>query len=253
MDFQEQTKRLNEEAMQLRNEAKKERDKLFLQRERLNESVKKETKKLVENAMEEANEIILSLRNLLDNPNESSIFEAHKLRKSLKKYIINSENEFEGITEEISGNIVVGDSVLIKSLNSEGKVVSINEQRNEATVKFGAISSKIKLNNLQRIKNKNINKKQKLIKTNLTLKNDKIENAINLIAKTGDEAIILLEEFVDQAVLGGINELRIIHGIGTGVLRKKVQEYLKQNKNILSFRDGQYGEGGKGVTIALLK
>ncbi len=231
-----------------------EREKLFAQRERLNLSVKKETKRLVEEAMEEANKIIEELRNLLEDPDESTIFRAQKLRKSLKKYVINEENEFSGMGEELDGDIVVGDWVLVKSLNSEGEVIKLNPIKGEAKVKLGKIETNVKLDNLQRLKRTTRQEpKQKRQPTKMTLYNEQVPPEINLIGKNSEEALYLLEEYIDKCLRVHLHEVRIIHGYGDGILRKAVQNYLKCRIEVESFRDGEYNEGGKGVTFAVFK
>lgn len=245
---------MKKQAAEVLKNAEIEREKLFAQRERLNQSVKKETKRLVEEAMDEANEIIEELRNLLDEPTESDLFRAQKLRKSLKKYIINEDNEFRGMSEEIDGEIVVGDWVLVKSLNSEGEVTKVNPIKGEAKVKLGKIETNVKLDNLQRLKrNETKKEKPKTQPTRMTLYNETIPSEINLIGKTSDEAIFELDEYIAKCLRVQLHEARIIHGYGEGILRKSVQKYLKENPNVASFRDGNYTEGGKGVTFAVFK
>jgi len=232
-------------------EAEKEKERLYAQRERLNVSVKKETKRLVEEAMDEANEIIEELRNLLDNPDESTIFRAQKLRKSLKKYIINEDNEFKGMSEEEEGEIRVGDRVLVLSLNSEGEVLKINPVKGEAKVKLGKIETNVKLDNLKRLKkSKKSEEKLKTVPTKMTLYNEQVSSEINLIGKNTEEALYMLDEYIDKCLRVHLGEIRIIHGYGEGILRRAVQKYLKERKEISSFRDGNFTEGGKGVTIA---
>ena len=233
--------------------AETEREKLFAQRERLNQSVKKETKRLVDEAMDEANEIIEELRALLDDPDESDLFRAQKLRKSLKKYVIVEENEFKGFSEEIDGDIVVGDKVLVKSLNSEGEVIKLNPVKGEAKVKLGKIEVNVKLTDLQRLKKTPKKEKEKTLPTRMTLYNETVPSEINLIGKNAQEAVFELDEYVAKCQRVGLHEIRIIHGYGEGILRKAVQKYLKENPSIESYRDGNYTEGGKGVTFATFK
>lgn len=247
----DEAKKIKTEAVEHARKMEVEKEKLYAQRERLNLSVKRETKRLVEEAMGEANEIIDQLRELLDNPDEGSVFRAQKLRKSLKKYIINEENEFLGLGQEIEGNIEVGDWVLIKSLNSEGEVVNLNPIKNEAKIKLGKIFTNIKLDNLQRLKRKE--KKVKVAETKMELFNEQVSPEINLIGKNSEEASHLLEEYIDKCIRVRLHEIRIIHGYGEGILRKVVQNMLRGKKEIESFRDGAFNEGGKGVTYAILK
>lgn len=247
----DEARKAKEKAQEELSAAEKEKEKLFAQRERLNVSVKKETKRLVDEAMDEANDIIQELRALLDDPDESTIFRAQKLRKSLKKYVINEENEFKGMSEEEDGDITVGDRVLVISLNSEGEVVKLNPVKGEAKVKLGKIETNVKLDNLRRLKK--TAKKAEKIKTSptkMTLYNEQVSPEINLIGMNSEEALYALEEYIDKCLRVHLGEIRIIHGYGEGILRKAVQNYLKGRKEIVSFRDGNFTEGGKGVTIA---
>lgn len=247
----DEARKAKEKAQEELSAAEKEKEKLFAQRERLNVSVKKETKRLVDEAMDEANDIIQELRALLDDPDESTIFRAQKLRKSLKKYVINEENEFKGMSEEEDGDIAVGDRVLVISLNSEGEVVKLNPVKGEAKVKLGKIETNVKLDNLRRLKK--TAKKAEKIKTSptkMTLYNEQVSPEINLIGMNSEEALYALEEYIDKCLRVHLGEIRIIHGYGEGILRKAVQNYLKGRKEIVSFRDGNFTEGGKGVTIA---
>ena len=154
LENEERTAELLKQAEITAKNAERERDRLFIQREKLNENVKKETKRLVEEAMEEANEIIDSLREILDDPTEANLFKARKLRKSLTKYIVNEENEFAGFGEEDDGIIQDGDTVLVKPLKVEGVVVSINAIKGTASVKLGKMNSTFKLDALVKLKAK---------------------------------------------------------------------------------------------------
>lgn len=240
------------EATEIRQQAEKEREKLFAQRERLNVSVKRETKRLVEEAMAEANEIIEEMRTLLDDPTEADVFKARTLRNSLKKYIISEENEFQGLSEELEGDIAVGDRVLVKNLNAEGEVLSLNPLKGDAKVKLGKITCNAKTKELVRLKPVE-NKENKKKESKRTLFNEQVSPEVNLIGKNSVEAQQALEEYIDKACRAGLHEIRIIHGYGEGILRKTVQSYLKTRKEIENYRNGEYGEGGRGVTIAYIK
>lgn len=245
--------RLKIETVRLKEEALSERERLALQRERINQSVRKETKKLIENSMHEANDIIDTLKTLLDSPSQENIFKAYELRKRLKKFVVNDENEFEVDYQLESGHIKVGDSVLVKPLNAQAKVVAINPIKGEAKVRIGTMTSNANIKNLVKIKGQE--KKERVVKNampkDLTLSAPLKE--INIIGSTTDEVGPILDGFIDQAYMGGIKEVNIIHGIGEGKLRKAVQKYLSSHKFIQTYRDAKYGEGGKGVTVATLK
>lgn len=251
VENEERTALLLQKAEETQKSVERERDRLYVQRERLNENVRKETKRLVEDAMEEANEIIKTLRDILDEPTEQNLFKARKLRKSLEKYIVLEDNEFEGFGEEDEGEIQVGDVVLVKALKVEGEVVEIN--KNTAVVRLGKMNSNFKLDGLQKLKGRKKEIKKAVTPTTHTLRNEAFSPELMLIGMRSDEALHALEVYLDKAILAGVNEVRIVHGYGTGKLREVVRNCLKKHSSVKEYRDGIYGEGERGVTMVKLK
>lgn len=253
MENEEKSKEMLKSAEKTLKEAERERDRLFIQREKLNENVRKETKRLVEEAMGEANEIISAMRALLDDPTEADLFKARKLKKSLEKYIVNEDNEFMGFGEEADGEISEGDAVLVKPLKAEGIVSKIDYRKNSAVVTLGKMNSTFKLDVLQKLKKAKKAEASVPVHTARKLDNEAFSPELNLIGMTSVEARAELQKYLDKAILKGVNELRIIHGYGTGKLRETVRNYLKSCSFVDSYRDGVYGEGERGVTIVRLK
>lgn len=253
MENEEKSKEMLKTAEKTLKEAERERDRLFIQREKLNENVRKETKRLVEEAMGEANEIISAMRALLDDPTEADLFKARKLKKSLEKYIVNEDNEFMGFGEEADGEISEGDAVLVKPLKTEGIVSKIDYRKNSAVVTLGKMNSTFKLDVLQKLKKAKKAEAPVPVHTARKLDNEAFSPELNLIGMTSVEARAELQKYLDKAILKGVNELRIIHGYGTGKLRETVRNYLKSCSFVDSYRDGVYGEGERGVTIVRLK
>ena len=253
MENEEKSKEMLKTAEKTLKEAERERDRLFIQREKLNENVRKETKRLVEEAMGEANEIISAMRALLDDPTEADLFKARKLKKSLEKYIVNEDNEFMGFGEEADGEISEGDAVLVKPLKAEGIVSKIDYRKNSAVVTIGKMNSTFKLDVLQKLKKAKKAEAPVPVHTARKLDNEAFSPELNLIGMTSVEARAELQKYLDKAILKGVNELRIIHGYGTGKLRETVRNYLKSCSFVDSYRDGVYGEGERGVTIVRLK
>lgn len=253
MENEEKSKEMLKTAEKTLKEAERERDRLFIQREKLNENVRKETKRLVEEAMGEANEIISAMRALLDDPTEADLFKARKLKKSLEKYIVNEDNEFMGFGEEADGEISEGDAVLVKPLKAEGIVSKIDYRKNSAVVTLGKMNSTFKLDVLQKLKKAKKAEAPVPVHTARKLDNEAFSPELNLIGMTSAEARAELQKYLDKAILKGVNELRIIHGYGTGKLRETVRNYLKSCSFVDSYRDGVYGEGERGVTIVRLK
>lgn len=253
MENEEKSKEMLKTAEKTLKEAERERDRLFIQREKLNENVRKETKRLVEEAMGEANEIISAMRALLDDPTEADLFKARKLKKSLEKYIVNEDNEFMGFGEEADGEISEGDAVLVKPLKAEGIVSKIDYRKNSAVVTLGKMNSTFKLDVLQKLKKAKKAEAPVPVHTARKLDNEAFSPELNLIGMTSVEARAELQKYLDKAILKGVNELRIIHGYGTGKLRETVRNYLKSCSFVDAYRDGVYGEGERGVTIVRLK
>ncbi len=88
---------------------------------------------------------------------------------------------------------------------------------------------------------------------NASLKINSVPSEINILGTNVEEARLILDKYLDNCVLSGLSTIRIVHGKGTGALRKGVQEYLKGNPHVVSFRYGAFGEGEMGVTVVELK
>ncbi len=152
--------------------------------------------------------------------------------------------------------LVVGDEVLIFDLGKIASIVSIDEQKGKAYVTAGNINLWADIKNLRLIeKKKEQTKTPKVKRVNGVA--SRLERSagmeLDIRGMNVEEGIIELDRYIDNAVLSGLTSFSIIHGKGTGVLRKAVQEHLRHHKNIKSFRLGVFGEGESGVTIAELK
>lgn len=234
----------------MRINVEKERDRLIAERAKIDEIVRREKKKLIADAVEEANEIIEELRSLLDEPDESAIFRAHKLRSSLKKYAVDDENGDISEILEDKGEISVGDSVYVVPLKNEGKVLSLNPIKGDARIQLGQMSTVIKIKDLKKVEPK---PEKRRAESRRLPRTESVSSELKLLGKTVSEALSEIDGFISQAMSGGLTEIKIIHGYGTGALRKAVQAYLKESPYIESIRDGKYGEGERGVTFAILK
>jgi DNA mismatch repair protein MutS2 len=139
-------------------------------------------------------------------------------------------------------------------MDSNGQVLSFNPIKGEAEVLCGSIKMHCKLNELQVIsQNKpttNSNAKVKVVR-NLAPSAPVLE--LNVLGMTVEEALYEVDNFIDKAVMDNLEEIKVIHGVGTGKLRAAIAQHLKRHKNVLSYRLGKYGEGETGVTIITLK
>ena len=130
--------------------------------------------------------------------------------------------------------------------------MSVDDAKDEVLIELGAIKMTVKKENLstqEKIKEKKSTKAGKI----LTNKTKTAQTSVDLRGMDLETAILEVDKYIDNSYLAGLSEVTIIHGVGTLVLKKGIQSYLKKHKHIKSFRDGQYGEGGMGVTVAILK
>ncbi len=238
------------ESDKIRKEVEKERNRLIEERRKIDEIVRKEKKRMISNAVEEANEIIEQLRMILDDPTEQNLFKARQLRSKLKKYAIDEESEVAEILEDL-GDAKVGDDVFISSLGVTGTVEQLNPIKNTAKVRFGNMVSNVPISDIKKVEKK-VEKKPPVATRKLPTTST-VSPEIKLLGFTVEEAIVELEKYISQVLMVGLHEIKIIHGTGSGALRKGVQNYLKKHKSVDTVRDGVYGEGERGVTFATLK
>lgn len=256
---------LTEKAKESRNQAEielksaiNERNQLKLQAEKLNESLRKETKKLIDSSVEEAEDIISEMKRLLKNADEKALFEARKLKKKLETisadYVDETpfENDFK-VGEQITTDdeIKPGDVVFYKKISSNCIVQSVGKK--DLTVKVGNMSMKVKASDCNKVSVFKPTEVSKPKGAARELRTQSFKTEINLLGKNVDEAVYMVDEFLDAAKSAGVDEVRIIHGKGTGVLRAGIQKHLKGHPLVSEFRLGLYGEGESGVTICKLK
>lgn len=257
-ELTEKAKEQKSQADKELKEAINERNQLKIQAEKLNENLRKETKKLIDSSVEEAEDIIEEMKRLLAKSDEKALFEARKLKRKLEnmsaEYVDETpfENDFKvGEKIESDSELAPGDVVFYKKINSNCIVQQVG--KNDVTVKVGNMSMKVKASDCNKVKVfKSVQApRAKSVKTEANTQSFK--NEINLLGKNVDEAIYLVDAFLDDAKAHNMEEVRIIHGKGTGVLRAGIQKHLKTHPLVSEFRLGLYGEGESGVTIAKLK
>ena len=151
----------------------------------------------------------------------------------------------------------IGDSVKVISMNLKGTVHSLPNAKGDLYVQMGILRSLVNINDLILLEEDAAPGAKKFQKTSAgkikMSKSASVSTEINLIGKTTDEAIPLLDKYLDDAYLAHLPSVRIVHGKGTGALRNAVQAHLKRLKYVKSFHLGEFGEGDAGVTIAEFK
>lgn len=158
---------------------------------------------------------------------------------------------------KVPKNLRIGDSVKVISMNLKGTVHSLPNAKGDLYVQMGILNSLVNINDLILLEEETSPSGKKFNKTGARKikmsKSATVSTEINLIGKTTDEAIPLLDKYLDDAYLAHLPSVRIVHGKGTGALRNAVQAHLKRLKYVKSFHLGEFGEGDAGVTIAEFK
>ena len=251
LDYEKKARENFEIAEKSTQEAKKVLDELNEQKQKLEEKMKKSAKDLLSDYLEEAEELLDELKEQVKKGDEQALFEARKLKKRLTEIHIDEQkpvNKFEFVNTAIN----VGDNVFVNSLQQVGEVLKINEKKKEFQIKIGILITNVKFENCKKI-NLHVEKEPVKVTVSKEFTNKPFSFELNLIGQRVDEALYNLDNYISDAILHNCTEIRIVHGKGTGILRKAVQDFLKESKHVESFRIGKYGEGESGVTIATLK
>ena len=235
-------------------------DDLNKQREKLTANARAESRRIINERTAEAEELLDEMEELFkkEELTQGDLIKARTLKNKLKNSAYGSEeseervNEYQQATPE---NLRAGDSVYFAKLQSVGQVVSVNAAKKEAEILCGSIRARCKISDLNRINSARSKpvKREIRIKKSGAFSPSKPMLEINLLGMTVPEAIYEVDNFIDRAVLDNLEEIKVIHGVGTGKLREAIAAHLKGHKNVKSFRLGRYGEGETGVTIITLK
>ena len=226
------------------------------------EKAKMQAREILLNAKKEANSIISSLNELYNNADAQALKNANSIRNKLNENIKN--NNSSTTTNNLSEpsttleNVTIGMTVLVKTLNQNGTVLTLPNKSNEVQVQIGSMKMTVKIDKLVAIKNntQKSNNKQKSFSSrnfNNKLKSKTAVTEINVIGETVEEAIFVVDKFLDDSALANLSTVRIVHGKGTGKLRQRIHNFLKTNSHVKSFRLGTFGEGETGVTVVELK
>ncbi|MBQ9707161.1 MAG: endonuclease MutS2 [Clostridia bacterium] len=232
------------------------------ERNKLLAGSREEAQRIVAKAREQANDLIAEIKNILaqDEISDRALFAARGISKQIAEIQIQQEEEqdeiiFTGDPVDFA-KLKVGDLVYSKKMNVQVRVVDIKSP-SRIRVKVGGISTEVKVDDLfvavvEANKNSK-NRTRKPSQTKSTINTRSVKNEINVIGKTVDEAIVIVDAFIDTAVLSGLSTVWVIHGMGTGKLRAGLHAHFKRHANVAEFRLGVYGEGESGVTCLTLK
>jgi DNA mismatch repair protein MutS2 len=149
---------------------------------------------------------------------------------------------------EARGNIVEGSSVTVAGGSDVGEVVAVSADGKSATVVFGALRMRVSLENLLPARKRPAPASRTPGDQGME-KPATVRQDLDIRGMTGDEALPLIDKFIDDAILSGLNRVDVIHGKGTGALRKKVTDFLASHARVKGYHPGEWNEGGMGVTV----
>ncbi len=225
----------------LKEEIENEKNMLILEKEKIKNNAQEMINELVEQAMKEIDETVETIKN--KEKEDLKMHEWIAAKKTLKNYLSNDETD-----DNQDFNFKIGDYVRLKTMSKAGTIIRIKGDK--YMVDCSGITFTISGNDLQKWK-KVEEKKTPFISSVVGLK--QVNAELNIIGLHIDEALPKVEKYLDDARSVHLKSVRIIHGHGTGALRKMVHEYLKGKKYVESYRIGGAGEGGVGATVVMLK
>lgn len=233
-------------------------DALNKERERLNANARAESRRIVNERTAEAEELLNEMEELFKKAelNESDLIKARTLKNRLKNSAYDEEEAIRSVTnycEATKDNLKQGANVFVKPLQSNGVVLGFNPAKGEAEVSCGSMRLRCKLSELQIVTSNSMAKPKERVRVVKSFAPSMPTLEINLLGMTVEEALYEVDNFIDKAVMDNLEEIKVIHGVGTGKLRSAIARHLKGHKNVLGFRPGKYGEGEIGVTVITLK
>lgn len=244
----------------LKKELEEQNQKLSAQKDKLLREAREEARRLLLDAKHDVEDMLEDMRRAAKEEDEML---RNKASEAVRAKLRNSIGGLEGaISDSLFArhdyikppeNLKPGDSVQIVSLNQKGTVITPPDKDGEAMIQAGIMKINVHVTNLKLVDDQAI-EIRKIGSSKLGLsKSMNISSEVDIRGTNVDEAMEVLGKFLDDAAIAGLKEVTIIHGKGTGMLRKGVQQYLKSNSHVKAHRLGKYGEGEAGVTVVTMR
>ena len=242
------------ETTRLRDEAERLRREMEDRREASLRKTKEDARRIMEQARRESETILAELKRLKKNA-AAPDHEAAELRRRLEKDI---DSLSEGLRQRVDTvaappkTLKVGDEVDILTLNTRGTVLAPPDAKGEVQLQAGIMKLKAHITQLRLVK-ENKPKPKTVVKAQTGAMTRTVRMECDIRGMAVDEAIPVVDQYLDEAVLASLGEVSIIHGKGTGALRQGIQQHLRHHPHVKRFRLGVYGEGESGVTVVELR
>ncbi|MDE6663439.1 MAG: endonuclease MutS2 [Lachnospiraceae bacterium] len=249
-----------QEIKSLKERLESKQEKIDQSKERILREANEEARQILQEAKEFADETIRTFRKA---DSALPIKDLEKSRQKVRDKISEKNDKLALNADKPThkrlkpNQLKLGDSVKVVSMGLKGTVSSLPDKNGKMFVQCGIIRSQVSLDDLVLLEEETVTTSGSMQRTGSSKikmsKSYSISTEINLLGKTVDEAISELDKYLDDAYLAHLPSVRIVHGKGTGALRKAVQNYLRRCKYVKNYRMGEYGEGDAGVTIAEFK
>ena len=260
---QEEIRLYKEEAAKLHLRLAQKEERLNQQKDKLLRKANEEAQRILSEAKETADQAIKNINRLGTSHGSAKELEAEraKLREKMNQADQKLTPKTKGPKKTISAkSLRIGDSVRVLSLNLNGTVSTLPNAKGELYVQMGILRSQVNIKDLELLPDApdmasdSSKAKQKTGSGKIKMsKSFAVSPEINLIGMTTDEAVPMLDKYLDDAYLAHLPQVRVVHGRGTGALRSAVHKKLKKLKYVKEFRLGEFGEGDSGVTIVIFK
>lgn len=262
-----EAEKAKEEARRILSENEDEKEKLRLDKERIDRQkdellreARREAKAIVKNAQRKTDELIKEAMKALEDEDKSK---AKKAAEEAKRKL---SEDASALDDKLSGDVLMprnnkipkklrlGQEVEVLTLGQRASVMTLPDAKGNLIVQAGILKVTTNISALREVDNPRVQEKKRPSpgKT-AVMKTESAVTELDLRGQMADEAILNLEKFIDDAVLAKLETVRVIHGKGTGVLKNAVRSFCKRSKEVKSARPGIYGEGEDGVTVITLK
>ena len=249
--------RYKQEISELKQRLERKEDRLESSREAILQKAREEAQAILREAKEYADDTIRKYNKLGKESDASKKMEQERTR--LREKMSGLDKKAFGKApqkpkkELTAKDLRIGDSVKVLSMNLKGTVSTLPDARGNLYVQMGILRSQVNIRDLEKLEEEpaykpSVSSRSGGSKVKMS-KSYSVSAEINLIGMTADEAIVQLDKYLDDAYLAHISPVRVVHGKGSGILRKAVHQFLRKQKHVASYRLGEYGEGDAGVTI----
>ena len=257
---QEEAQRYKEEVEVLKKRLEQKQESMDASRERILREANEKAHAILREAKEYADTTIKNFNKFGKEGIDSRAMEQERSR--LREKMNSVEKDMTLKTKSRSSkalrpqDIHLGDSVRVLSMNLKGTVSSLPNTKGDLVVQMGILRSQVNINDIELIQDATTstpNKGRTGTGQIRMSKSSSVGMEINLLGKTVDEALAELDKYLDDAYLSHMPSVRVVHGKGTGALRKAIHNYLRKQKHVASYRLGEFGEGDAGVTVVTFK